>query len=90
MILDAKDLIAAIKTVRSLGQDRYKVSGFSGGERIVLEPLPSMDLKSAKDFVEDVMALGVQRYLDIQQAEQARLRAQTAIHRRSQSEDIKF
>jgi uncharacterized lipoprotein YddW (UPF0748 family) len=84
-VFDASNLIMAIKSVRTLGQNRFNVSGFSGGERVTLDRLPTPGLKEVKDFVEDIMALGVRRYLADQLQAQDVLLARTAEYRRQQA-----
>jgi len=63
--LNANNFIEAIKSVRTLGHNRYEVrQGING--QVILEPVPSVGLKEAKDFIEEVMAMGVRRYLQEQ------------------------
>ena len=63
--LNANNFIEAIKSVRTLGHNRYEVrQGING--QVILEPVPSVGLKEAKEFIEEVMAMGVRRYLQEQ------------------------
>src|SRR6185312_10326177 len=56
--LNAINFIEAIKSVRTLGHNRYEVrQGING--QVILEPVPSVGLKEA-------MAMGVRRYLQEQ------------------------
>ena len=64
-VLNAINFIEAIKSVRTLGHNRYEVrQGING--QVILEPVPSVSLKEAKEFIEEVMAMGVRRYLQEQ------------------------
>lgn len=74
MILNANDFIQAIKTVRTLGSPQFTVRPDDKGNLVVVPANGPIGLKDAKDFIEDVMALGVRRYLDQQVLEQARER----------------
>ena len=63
--MNAINFIEAIKSVRTLGHNRYEVrQGING--QVILEPVPSVSLKEAKEFIEEVMAMGVRRYLQEQ------------------------
>ena len=69
--MNAINFIEAIKSVRTLGHNRYEVRQGTYGQ-VILEPVPAVCLKEAKDFVEDIMALGVARYLAAKSAEAER------------------
>lgn len=79
MVLDATGFISAIKTVRTLGSQRYEITGV--GQGFAVNPLGTIGLKEAKDFIEDVMALGVERYL----AEQATLQRRDVVARQERT-----
>jgi hypothetical protein len=79
MVLDATGFISAIKTVRTLGGQRYEIT--NNGQGFAVTPLGTIGLKEAKDFVEDIMALGVERYL----AEQATAQRNVVIARQERT-----
>ena len=96
MVLDASNFIAAIKTVRTLAQGDFAVE-MVGGQMVIKSKNGTVGLKDAKDFVEDIMALGVRRFLDDQKSEWVRSRARIAEYRRQQAvaadpypDDIEF
>src|SRR6185436_15404470 len=67
--LDAGNFIAAIKTVRTLGQNpRFEIVNNEAGEMVIRPTSQSapVGLKEAKEFIEEVMAMGVRRYLQDQ------------------------
>lgn len=91
--LNGSGLIDAIKTVRTLAQGQFKVE-LIGGQFVVSSDIAPVGLKEAKEFIEDVMALGVRRFLDDQANQAARLHAARERQRLSPaavySDDIKF
>lgn len=97
MILDAKDFIAAIKTVRTLGQSSALEVDRTVDGRVTVSMGHPVGLKEAKDFIEDVMALGVRRFLDQQASEQAvawtktqEMRRRSAAYVPPVNDDIRF
>jgi hypothetical protein len=61
--LDACNFITAIKSVRTLAQGSFHVKANDAGELVITSDY-RVGLKEAKEFVEDIMAIGVQRYLE--------------------------
>jgi len=94
--LNAINFIEAIKSVRTLGHNRYEVRQGAYGQ-VILEPVPSVGLKEAKDFIEEVMAMGVRRYLqeqindsDRKLADRIREREKYQARQEQPQDDIEF
>ena len=94
--MNAINFIEAIKSVRTLGHNRYEVRQGAYGQ-VILEPVPSVGLKEAKDFIEEVMAMGVRRYLqeqindsDRKLADRIREREKYQARQEQPQDDIEF